>query len=80
MTSSYGEGERVFGPPLGVYDADWVAAAVRAEDPAVPVEQAHALALQAWDALREGRAPELPGPHGDLVARVATAWCREYGL
>jgi hypothetical protein len=34
--ASYGEGERVFGPPQGTYDADWVASSARQADPGLP--------------------------------------------
>jgi hypothetical protein len=48
----YVEGERVFGPPQGTYDADWVAAAARTADPGLPEETARLLARQAWEHLR----------------------------
>jgi len=37
---SYGRGERVLGPPQGTYDADWVAASARQQDPGLPTETA----------------------------------------
>ncbi len=42
--ASYGQGERVLGPPLGTYDADCVAAAARQQDPGLPTETALLLA------------------------------------
>lgn len=50
--AGYGEGERVFGPPQGSYDADWVAASARSADPGLPEETARELATYAWDHLR----------------------------
>ena len=49
MSSSeppYAEGERVFGPPSGTYDADWVAAAACQQDPGLPPETAEMLAAR----------------------------------
>lgn len=83
-TSDHSSGERVFGPPLGTYDADWVASAVTAADPAVPAADAQRLAALAWQLLRGGTAPEaLPDALGGdataaLVARTALGWVREY--
>lgn len=51
--SSYAEGERVFGPPQGTYDADWVASAAREADPGLPRDVAVQLAREAWGHLRE---------------------------
>lgn len=48
----YGEGERVFGPPQGTYDADWVASSARESDPGLPREVAVQLARSAWEHLR----------------------------
>jgi len=62
----YVEGERVFGPPQGSYDADWVAASARTADPGLPEETARLLARQAWDHLRE--TGELDAP--DLARRL----------
>jgi hypothetical protein len=50
---SYGEGERVFGPPQGTYDADWVASSARQADPGLPLETALLLSRDAWKHLRE---------------------------
>lgn len=100
MTSSsgsptpYGEGERVFGPPQGSYDADWVAATARSKDPGLPEATARELAVHAWDHLRaigELDAPEvarrLLADHRDagataaaVVARAAVEFCEAYGV
>ena len=58
--SSYGEGERVFGPPQGTYDAAWVAAAARQLDPGLPPETAALLAGEALGHLRAIGSPDLP--------------------
>jgi hypothetical protein len=90
----YVEGERVFGPPQGTYDADWVAAAARTADPGLPEETARLLARQAWDHLQESGeldAPELARrllvdnrPQGataaNVVAVAAVEFCTAYGV
>lgn len=50
--NTYGEGERVFGPPQGTYDAAWVASAARQADPGLEAELALLLATEAWPLLR----------------------------
>ena len=76
--ATYGEGERVFGPPQGSYDADWVAAAARSKDPGLPEQTARELAVYAWEHLRAiGRAGRAGGrppaagrpPDGRRLAR-----------
>lgn len=93
-TGSYGEGERVFGPPQGSYDADWVAATARTADPGLPEETARELAVYAWEHLREiGEldAPQvarrLMADHPDagatpaaVVAKAAVDFCEAYGV
>lgn len=93
-TGSYGEGERVFGPPQGTYDADWVAHAARTADPGLPEETARELAVYAWEHLRAiGRldAPEvarrLLADHraagataAAVVAKAAVDFCDSYGV
>lgn len=92
--TSYGEGERVFGPPQGSYDADWVASAARTADPGLPPETARELAGYAWEHLRDIReldAPEvarrLLADHSTagataaaVVARAAVDFCEAYGV
>ena len=41
--TGYCEGERVFGPPQGSYDAGWFAATARSHDPGLPEETAREL-------------------------------------
>ena len=90
--TAYGEGERVFGPPQGTYDADWVAATARSKDPGLPEETARELAVYAWEHLRavgELDAPEvarrLMADHpsagatpANVVARAAVEFCEAY--
>ena len=92
--AAYGEGERVFGPPQGSYDADWVAATARSKDPGLPEETARELAVYAWEHLRaigELDAPEvarrLMADHqaagatpAAVVARAAVDFCETYGV
>jgi len=92
--ASYGEGERVLGPPLGTYDADCVAAAARQQDPGLPTETALLLAQESSDHLRLMRkldAPELArrllADHdttgttaANMVATAAVEFCRAYGV
>ena len=53
--ASYGQGERVLGPPLGTYDADWVAASARQQDPGLPTETALLLVSCAGSSLEKSR-------------------------
>jgi hypothetical protein len=89
---SYAEGERVFGPPPGSYDADWVANSARTADPGLPEEMARELAVYAWEHLRSIRsldAPEvarrLMADHqsagataANVVAKAAVDFCAAY--
>ena len=93
MRSEWVEGERVFGPPQGTYDADWVASAAL-DDGAGPPDVVRRLAGAAWPALRADPAadeaalaralravePGVPPGAADAVARAALAWCRAYDL
>ena len=90
---AYGEGERVFGPPQGSYDADWVAASARSKDPGLPEETARELAVAAWQHLRavgDLDAPEVArrlmaesgvgATPAAVVARAAVEFCEAYGV
>ena len=90
--SAHGEGERVFGPPQGRYDAGWVAATARQKDPGLPEETARELAVYAWEHLREVGdldAPEIArrllvdhrtagATAANVVATAAVEFCREH--
>ncbi len=92
--AAYGEGEPVFGPPQGSYDADRVAASARSKDPGLPEEMARELAVYAWDHLRaigELDAPEVArrlmadgvangATPANVVARAAVEFCQAYGV
>ena len=89
---SYDEGERVFGPPQGSYDADWVASSARQADPGLPLETASLLARDAWRHLREAGASDpaeiarrLMAEHrsagataANVVAVAAVQFCAAY--
>lgn len=90
--SPYGEGERVFGPPKGSYDADWVASSAREADPGLPPETAVRLARQAWDHMCEADAadpaeiarrlmagnPQAGATAANVVAVAAVQFCAVY--
>jgi len=92
--ASYGQGERVLGPPQGTYDADWVAASARRQDPGLPTETALLLAQESVGHLRVMReldAPELArrlmadhdttgATAANMVATAAVEFCRAYGV
>ena len=94
QSGSYGEVERVLGPPPGSYDADWVATTARSADPGLPEETARELAVYAWEHLRavgELDAPEiarrLMADHpaagatpAAVVAKAAVDFCSTYGV
>jgi hypothetical protein len=94
VPGGYGEGERVFGPPQGSYDADWVAAAARRADPGLPEETGRELAVYAWEHLRamgEPDAPELArrlladhpvagATAANVVAKAAVDFCQAYDV
>ncbi|RJK97983.1 hypothetical protein [Vallicoccus soli] len=81
-TGRYVEGERVFAPPAGTFDADWAAALARERlgAAAPPQEDLVAAAGTAWRALRAGAdegslAPLLQREHR-LTAEAASAVLR----
>lgn len=93
-TGGYVEGERVFGPPQGTYDVDWVAASARTADPGLPEGTACLLAGQAWEHLRaigELDAPEVArrlladnrqsgATAANVVAVAAVEFCSSYAV
>lgn len=83
---SYTSGERVFGPPLGTFDADWAATALRSARPELDHPTSVRLVTQAWDLLRtrDLRGPGLaaaldlePGL-AEIVSAVATETAELY--
>lgn len=93
-SESYSEGERVFAPPQGAYDADWVAQSARQSDPGLPPETAVLLAADAWvhlqaspdaDAPEVARAlladhPESGATAANVVARAALEFIGAYDV
>lgn len=50
--TSYTSGERVFGPPNGTFDADWVATALRSVRPELDHATSVRMIERAWGLLR----------------------------
>lgn len=82
------------GPPVGRYDAEWVANSARTADPGLPEETARELAVYAWDHLRViGKldAPELArrlladhkvagATAANVVAKAAVDFCQAHDV
>ncbi len=93
-SASYSEGERVFGPPPGSYDADWVAASARDADPGLPPETALLLARAAWARMRDAEVtdpaelarrlfadnPDVGASAANVVAVAAVQFCAVYDV
>ncbi|RKS80265.1 hypothetical protein CLV35_0690 [Motilibacter peucedani] len=82
LGDGYVEGERVFAPPQGSFDADWVAS-LAAEQLARPVARPAVLAAvaDAWAAIRLGALGSndlLEGDHEPDVAAAAVSAAREF--
>jgi hypothetical protein len=89
--ATYVSGERVFGPPVGTFDVEWVARQVERET-AASFDVVHAAVAQAWTAARRAGslAPDLlaqaagsVGATADISAAVTTyvsAYCDTYGV
>lgn len=72
-------GERVFGPPTGTLDVDWLVPAVLDLVPSATPAQARAALVTAWSVARGGPAPQHPDPlqrRAADVVREATAQYR----
>lgn len=65
-------GERVFGPPLGTFDVEWVAREVQRLT-GVDVTEAHRCVEAAWCVARESGAAEVEALNGALSARGVPA-------
>ena len=86
---AYVSGERVFGPPVGTFDVEWVAREVERRS-SVPFAQAHQAVASAWSAARStgdlgptslaaaARAAGASDGLSDLVARQVGAYCEAY--
>ena len=62
-------GERVFAPPSGTLDPDWLVPAVLEAAPGHPPEQARDALRAGWAAVRAGGVP----PGGTVLADAAAA-------
>ncbi len=84
--SDWVSGERVFAPPTGTFDVDWLVPAVVEAVPGCAPAEARAALLEAWQdaqagrgsARSEGSPADLPPPAGVEPAGVEPAvWLRE---
>lgn len=67
-------GERVFGPPRGTVDVDWLVPALLEARPEASPDDARAALVEAWHAHREGRAAADP-----LAGRILAEALGLYG-
>ena len=65
--STYVSGERVFGPPVGTFDVEWVTRQIERETPA-SFDEAHSAVAAAWAHARQARSLDV-----DDLARAAQA-------
>lgn len=66
-------GERVFGPPSGTVDVDWLVPALLELVPGATAERARTALAEAWQRVRLGEAP----PAADALDRAASRVVRE---
>lgn len=88
---TYVSGERVFGPPVGTFDVEWVAREIERAT-GTTFDVAHAAVEQTWAAARRigslapgplAQAAESAGASADVAASIATyvaAYCDAYGV
>ncbi|MGJ7442356.1 hypothetical protein [Aquipuribacter sp. MA13-6] len=69
--SDWVSGERVFAPPSGTFDVDWLVPAVVEAVPGTSPADARAALLRAWQAQQEPDAPD--GPEATDPLRLAAA-------
>lgn len=60
--SDWGSGERVFAPPTGTFDVDWLVPAVVEAVPGCTPAQARVALLQAWQDQQARAVPDEPAP------------------
>lgn len=65
--------ERVFAPPVGTFDADWVTPAVLEAHPDVAHADARAAVVRAWTAVRLLAAQPGPVTADDVLERLRAA-------
>ena len=88
LRESYAEGERVFAPPQGTFDAAWVSRLVQEARPALATGQALAMVEAVWEALLAGTAADVeelmaaalpvPPEHRRVVATIVLDAARSY--
>lgn len=66
-------GERVFAPPSGTLDPEWLVPAVLEAAPGTEPAQAREALLAGWAAVRAGRTPPAGTPLADAAADVLAA-------
>ena len=76
--TDWDSGERVFAPPSGVLDVDWLVPAVLETLPGVTPADARTATAAAWSDHRAGRAPDRTDPlrarAADVVAEAVRAF------
>ncbi len=72
-------GERVFAPPDGVLDVDWLVPAVLEGVPGVTPADARAATAAAWSDHRSGRSPDRSDPLRARAADVVADAVRAFG-
>lgn len=72
-------GERVFAPPNGVVDVDWLVPAVLETLPGVAPGDARTAIAAAWSDHRAGRAPSRADPLRERAADVVADAVRVFG-
>jgi hypothetical protein len=89
--STYVSGERVFGPPLGTFDVEWVAREVQRLTGA-DVAQAHRSVEAAWSVARESGSAEaekldealsargVPASVSQVTAALVEGYCTAYDV
>ena len=73
-------GERVFAPPNGVLDVDWLVPAVLEAVPDVTPAEARTAIAAAWTAHRSARAPDRSDPLQSRAADVVADAVRAFGV
>ncbi len=88
---AYVSGERVFGPPLGTFDVEWVAREVDRLT-GCGLSSAHDWVAAAWSRARSAGSVDEPGlsaaaaaagadlPSAGAVARYVAAYCQAYDV
>jgi hypothetical protein len=78
--TDWASGERVFAPPNGVLDVDWLVPAVLDGVPGTSPAQARAALVSAWSDHRSGRAADRTAPLEARAADVVGDAVRAFGV